>query len=192
MRRLLLVAFLIVGCSGSDGSADNETSSSTPPTTSIPTTTTTEPVPLALTSPVFEDGTPIPVEYTCDGADVSPELNIVGVPEGAESLVIIVDDPDAAIGTWDHWVEFDVGATGIAMDVARDAGEIGIAGLNSWNLPGYMGPCPPEGEEHRYFFTVYALNTLLDLPPEVQSEVVYEAMENRVISTAELMGTYAR
>lgn len=194
MRRLLAVALLIAACSPPETTLDIGTSSTTTTTsTTVPeATTTTEPVEFAVSTPAFDDGSVIPAEFTCDGADVSPELNIVGIPEDSLSLVLIVDDPDAPLGTWDHWLEYDVEAGPGSFDIPRNAGAVGVQGINSWNLTGYMGPCPPQGEEHQYFFTVYALNTMLDLPPESDSDQVRQAMEGRIIDSVELTGTYGR
>ena len=104
-----------------------------------------------------------------------------------------MDDPDAPVGTWDHWVEYDIDAAGGDYSIPAAAiGQIGTPGLNSWNLPGYGGPCPPEGQEHRYFFSVYALSGRLDLPPEIDSAGVRTAMEGKIIAEVVLMGRYAR
>ena len=164
-------------------------------TTTEPTTTTTqEPLsPLAMTSPSFNEGQSIPATFTCEGPDFSPELNITGLPVTTVSLTVIVDDPDAPVGVWDHWVEYDIDAAGGGdYTFPQASSQIGTEGLNSWNLPGYGGPCPPPGEEHRYFFTVYALNDHLDLPPEIDSAGVKTAMVGKIIAEVVLMGTYAR
>jgi len=151
-----------------------------------------DPVAFGVTSPSFDEGESIPVMHTCDGADTSPELDILGIPAGTESLVLIVDDPDAPLGTWYHWVEFDILAEPGALDIPAGAGVIGVQSVNSWNLPGYRGPCPPQGEEHRYFFKVFALSHTLDLPEGTDPEVLQVAMESRIIDSVELVGTYAR
>lgn len=202
MRRFIVVALLLAACAPTSGG--DATPSPTPPTTTTPTTSTvpsttttrpttstTAPV-FSLSSPAFDDGAPIPGDYTCDGDDVSPELRIVGIPEGTASLVLIVDDPDAPLGTWDHWVVSDIVPEGSSLEIERATEPIGVPGLNSWNLTGYMGPCPPSGEEHEYHFEVYALDRLLDLPNGVSSDQVYTAMEGSIISSVELVGTYAR
>lgn len=123
---------------------------------------------------------------------MSPELDVAGIPPGAESLVLIVDDPDAPLGTWDHWVEFDIPAASGSVDIERGTGWVGVQGVNSWNLTGYRGPCPPDGEEHKYIFTVYALDEMLGLPEGVDSSQVYAAMEGNVISSDKLTGTFSR
>jgi hypothetical protein len=157
----------------------------------VKTTTTTLPD-FGVTSPAFEDGAAIPTELTCDGADVSPELNIVGLPQRTQSIVVIVDDPDAPLGTWIHWVESDIAAAPGPFDLPRDTPRLGIEAVNSWNLVGYMGPCPPAGEEHRYVFTIYAIDDFLDLPAGVDSDSVRTAMDGHVVDSAELTGVYGR
>ena len=198
MRRFLLVALLLVSCSPTGAAAppSSTTSTTRPPTTTTSTTilstTTTERQPFGVSSTSFKDGEPIPPENTCDGADVSPELDIVGIPASTRSLAIIVDDADAPLGTWDHWVEFDIVSEANFLEVPKDSGPIGSQGLNSWHLPGYQGPCPPEGEDHEYMFTVFALDTTLDLAAGVESALVYSAMEGHILASAVLTGRYAR
>lgn len=198
MRRILLVALLIAACAPAEGSAnqgsilESTTTSTTVPESTVPESTTTTIPDFKISSPAFADGGTIPAEHTCDGADVSPELNLIGIPEGTRSLVIVVDDPDAPLGTWDHWVEFDVVVDPGGYDIPRNAGQVGVQGLNSWNLPGYMGPCPPKGEEHEYRFTVHALSTILDLPPGVESEPVYTRMRESVVESVQMTGVYGR
>jgi Raf kinase inhibitor-like YbhB/YbcL family protein len=147
------------------------------------------PVAMALTSPSFNEGEPIPVKFSCDGDDISPELDWFGTPEGTVSMALIMDDPDAPVGTWVHWVLYDLpmdlsglreGMTGVGQD-----------GTNSWNRTGYGGPCPPSGT-HRYFFKLYALDTDLDLEPGTDKESLLAAMEGHILGQAELMGTYSR
>ena len=200
MKRHLtvVIALLLAACSPADESAEIElitTTTTAPPTTTTTATASTvtaQPASFIVSSPAFGDGEPIPEVYTCDGSDLSPELVIEGLPVGTQSLVLIVDDPDAPIGTWDHWVEFDIPAEPGSYVVERDSGPVGLQAVNSWNLPGYGGPCPPQGEEHRYVFTVYAVDGLLDLPAGVDSKVVYETMEGRVIDSVQLSGLYGR
>lgn len=202
MRRLLTMASVIVvlaSCSPaaeSTGttatSAPASTTTTVPPTTVPPTTTTTALPDLSVSSPAFEEGEAIPAEYTCDGVDVSPELNIVGLPETTRAITLIVEDPEAPLGTWYHWVEFDIPAITGSHKVERDAGPIGVPGINSWNLEGYMGPCPPEGEEHAYVFRVYALDSAVDLPAGVDADEVTAAMADHVLDTVELAGLYSR
>lgn len=197
MRRLiaLTLVLLLAACSPTDDSTStsvvSSTISSTTTSTSINTTTTVAPD-FGVTSPAFDEGGPIPIEYTCDGDDVSPELEVVGIPEGTASIVIIVDDPDAPLGTWTHWLAFDIATGPGSYDVARDTPPIGVSGTNSWNLEGYMGPCPPQGEDHTYHFQVYALSTMLGLPGGVDVGAVTDAMAGSIVDTVGLTGTYSR
>ena len=191
MVRLLAATFalglLVSACSPEEVV---ETTTTTEPTT---TTTRAPSPPLVMTSPSFSEGQSIPATFTCEGPDFNPELNITGLPGSTVALTIIVDDPDAPVGVWDHWVAYDIDAAGGGdYTISQASGQIGTEGLNSWNLPGYGGPCPPPGEEHRYFFTVYALNGRLDLPPEIDSAGVRTAMDGKIITEVVLMGRYAR
>lgn len=142
-----------------------------------------------LSSPAFAQGQPIPREYTCDGADISPPLAWSGVPPDAKSLALIVDDPDAPSGTWVHWVLFDIPPQ--SGGLPEHASTSGIHGSNSWQRLGYGGPCPPGGT-HRYFFKLYALDSALSLPPGTGKTQLLSAMEGHVLAHAELMGTYRR
>jgi Raf kinase inhibitor-like YbhB/YbcL family protein len=117
---------------------------------------------------------------------------VVGIPEGTRSLAVIVDDPDAPLGTWTHWVEFDIPAVPGTYELEEGAENLGVPGVNSWNLEGYMGPCPPTGEGHTYFFEVYAVSTNLGLPAGVDVDEVVGALDGDVIDMVELTGTYSR
>ncbi len=143
---------------------------------------------MQLKSMAFEHEGPIPQHYTCDGSDVSPPLSLSDVPAEAVSLALVMDDPDAPRGTWDHWVAFDIP---VVTDIAEDVGSLGIGGKNSWGRIGYGGPCPPAGT-HRYFFTVYALDAELGLAEGATKAEVLEAMEGHVLAKAALMGRYSR
>ncbi|MBN2500150.1 MAG: YbhB/YbcL family Raf kinase inhibitor-like protein [Anaerolineales bacterium] len=151
--------------------------------------------PFGLTSPAFAQGETIPTQYTCDGEDISPPLLIGDTPEGAQAYVLIMDDPDAPGGTWVHWVLYNIPAETRELAEAQlpDAAlEGGIAqGSNSWEATSYGGPCPPSGE-HRYFFKLYALDAVLELPPGMDKDTVLQAMEGHVIAESELMGVYSR
>ena len=149
----------------------------------------------ALASSAFADGGAIPSRYTCDGRDLSPPLAWSGVPEGARSLALVVDDPDAPdpaapTTTWVHWVLYDIPAATTAIaEGARAAGA--QDGTNDWKRTGYGGPCPPVGR-HRYFFKLYALDRALpDLhrPTKAQLEA---AMQGHVLGEARLIGTYRK
>jgi Raf kinase inhibitor-like YbhB/YbcL family protein len=146
-------------------------------------------------SSVFSNGDFIPVKYTCDGDDVSPEIKIDNVPTNAKSLVLINDDPDAPMGTWDHWILFNIPPNYTAIpEGIKPEKEFSNGmrhGLNSWGKVGYGGPCPPSGV-HRYYFKVYALDVVLDLPPGVSKSKLLKAMEGHIIAKGELMGKYSR
>ena len=142
---------------------------------------------MKLTSTAFEYGKPIPAKYTADGANVSPPLKIENIPDGAKSFVLVVDDPDAPRGVWDHWIVYDIAVTN---EIAEDSVP-GTQGLNSRKNFDYGGPCPPSGT-HRYFFKLYALDATLDLPEGKTKAEVEAAMKGHVIAQAELMGTYER
>lgn len=150
---------------------------------------------MTLTSPAFENGEAIPVKYSCDGSDISPPLTWSGAPEETASFVLICDDPDAPIGTWVHWVYFNIPSNVTQLPEAVPAGREpetgGVQGKNSWRRNDYGGPCPPGGT-HRYFFKLYALDTTLDLGPKAKKKKVVKAMEDHVLAEAQLMGTYSR
>lgn len=145
---------------------------------------------LSITSPIFKDNENIPAKYTCDGEDESPPLEIAGVPEGAKSLVLIMDDPDATGGrTWDHWVIFNLQPT--TVNIQQGEEPMGVSGKNSWGKTGYGGPCPGSGT-HRYFFKLYALDTVLNLPAGSERKDVEKAMEGHVLDKTEIIGLYKR
>lgn len=147
---------------------------------------------MKLQSTVFENGKIIPSKYTCDGDDISPPLSWSGAPTHTQSFVLIVDDPDAPIGTWDHWILFNIPAH--VTELAKNMTQLPngtLAGKNSWGKTSYGGPCPPSGV-HRYFFKLYALDTVLQLPSSANKSQIMQAMESHVIATAELMGKYER
>ena len=142
---------------------------------------------MELTSPVFDHGAAIPARYTCDGENVSPELHIAAIPGDTATLVLIMDDPDAPVGTWDHWIAYDFEPAGT---IPENVGELGTAGVNSWKQTGYGGPCPPSGT-HRYFFRILALDAPLELAEEADKNAVLAASEGRVLAEAVLVGTFA-
>jgi len=142
---------------------------------------------LVVTSQAFEHEAMIPSLYTCDGDDINPPLKIEGVPKQAESLVLIVDDPDAPKGTWVHWVVFNIPVT----NYIEEDSVPGEQGLNDFGKHDYGGPCPPSGT-HRYFFKIYALDTILDLGSDAIKEDVDMAMEGHVIASGELIGLYGK
>lgn len=147
---------------------------------------------LTLQSTAFKQEELIPRIYTCDGEDFSPELSWAGVPEGTQSLVLIMDDPDAPMGTWDHWILFNLPAD-ISM-LAENFAELPAGtkeGKNSWGRTGYGGPCPPD-KIHRYFFKLYALDQTLGLDDSVSKSAIEDAMQGHILGEAVLMGKYDR
>jgi Raf kinase inhibitor-like YbhB/YbcL family protein len=150
---------------------------------------------LELTSDAFNDGDPIPLKFSCDGDDISPQLAWSGVPEETLSFALIVDDPDAPVGTWVHWVLYNIPAETRSLQSAvksqSDLPSGTQVGENDWGEISYGGPCPPSGT-HRYFFKLFALDTILDLENGVTSNALQEVLTGHVIVRTELMGTYAR
>lgn len=137
----------------------------------------------------FESGKPIPEKFTCQGEDVSPELVLRDVPSNAKSLALIMDDPDAPSGTFDHWIAWN-----IPTDTKKLKEGVALAqqGKNSFGNLGYNGPCPPSGKPHRYFFKLYALDTQLTLPSGASKKQLEKAMEGHIVGQAEMVGTYQR
>jgi Raf kinase inhibitor-like YbhB/YbcL family protein len=150
---------------------------------------------ITIASAAFKDKEPIPSAYTCDGADVSPPLAWSTIPAAAKSFVLIVDDPDAPMGTWVHWVVYDLPPTRAALDENIPKTDTvpggGKQGRSDFNRVGYNGPCPPSGT-HRYFFKIYALDTMLNLPSGKSKQEVEKAMKGHVVGKGELVGTYKR
>jgi len=137
----------------------------------------------------------IPSKYTCDGEDISPALEWSGIPAGTQSLALISDDPDAPVGTWVHWVYYDIppDSEGLPEAVKPDKKPSpgGTQGITDFRRIGYGGPCPPSGT-HRYFFKLYALDSVLNLEPGVDKKGLLKAMEGHILAQAELMGKYKR
>jgi len=150
----------------------------------------------SISSSSFSQGGEIPRKFTCDGADVSPELSWTGAPEGTQSFALLADDPDAPVGIWTHWVLYDLPAqaTGLPEGVSKvdEVPSGGRQGRNDFRKIGYGGPCPPPGKPHRYFFKLYALDRMLNLKPGSSKQEVEQAMQNHILSRAELMGKYQR
>jgi Raf kinase inhibitor-like YbhB/YbcL family protein len=184
---IVAIALFVVSC-GSDASPSTTTTTVPPLVTTTEGTIVpnTEGAAMDLTSPAFDHEAAIPARYSCDGEDVSPELRIAAVPRNAATLVLIMDDPDAPVGTWDHWVAYDFEPRGT---IPEDVGDLGTAGLNSWKQTGYGGPCPPAGT-HRYFFRILALDAPLGLDEGADKEAVLVASEGHVLAEAVLMGTF--
>ena len=212
---LILVIFLLValvGCSGASDPAEvapppaeeAAVEEVVPADTAVPATeapaeeevvveeTEAEgetPMEMTLTSPAFVEGEAIPLKFSCDGDNVSPELIWSGISEGTSSLVFILDDPDSPGGVWVHWALFNLPANSTGL--AEGATGQGLDGLNSWGQTGYGGPCPPGGT-HRYVHKLYSLDIILDLETGATVDAIEAAMEGHILNQAELMGTYTR
>lgn len=150
---------------------------------------------IKLTSSAFEEEAMIPAKYTCDGKDISPPLVWQGVPNEAETLALIVDDPDAPGKTWVHWVAYNIPADVTELPEnypPLEKAENGMMqGKNDFKKIGYGGPCPPSGT-HRYYFKLYALSETLNLEPGATKQELLNAMEGKVVAETSLMGKYSR
>ena len=150
---------------------------------------------MEIKSSAFGSGKSIPSKYTCDGADFSPPLEWSGSPAGTKSFALICDDPDAPMGTWVHWVIYEIpsATTMLAEGIFREK-ELpggGIQGINDFRRIGYGGPCPPGGT-HRYFFKLFALDAMLSLKPGLTKDQLLKAMRGHILAEAQTMGTYKR
>jgi Raf kinase inhibitor-like YbhB/YbcL family protein len=150
---------------------------------------------IKLRSSAFQDGGMIPSKYTCDGANISPPLEWSGIPQGAKSLALVCDDPDAPGKTWVHWVAFDLPSSRNSLpENVPPVEEIpggGKPGTNDFKKIGYGGPCPPSGT-HRYFFKLYALDKALELGNNTTKDQLLKAMAGHVLGQAEIIGRYKR
>ncbi|MCF8302402.1 MAG: YbhB/YbcL family Raf kinase inhibitor-like protein [Bacteroidales bacterium] len=150
---------------------------------------------LKITSNAFEQEQMIPDKYTCDGEDISPQLSFENVPEGTKSLALICDDPDAPMGTFVHWVLFNIPPDtkelpeGTPMQQELENGA--RHGKTNFGHVGYGGPCPPSGV-HRYYFKLYALDRTVDLEPGASKQDLLGAMDTHIIEKAEMMAKYER
>ncbi len=150
-----------------------------------------------ISSPEFKNNGPIPAKFTCQGKNINPELIIEGVPAEAKSLALIMDDPDIpdfvkkarGIEVFDHWVAFNIPPQ--TAKISEGTEPEGITGANGSGKNGYTGPCPPD-REHRYFFKLYALDSMLDLSAGSDKQTVEKAMAGHIISQTELIGTYVK
>lgn len=151
---------------------------------------------LELKTTAFRPGARIPAQFTCKGENISPALSWSSPPSGTQSLVLIVDDPDAPAGTWVHWIVYDLAASARELPEHVPPGETvpggGRQGINDFSESGYGGPCPPPGKPHRYFFRLYALNSRLDLHSSVHRNEIDSAMKGHILAQGELMGTFQR
>jgi len=151
---------------------------------------------MKLTSTAFEDGRPVPVQYTGDGANVSPPLQWSGAPDGTLGFALICDDPDAPMGTWVHWVMYGLTSATNNLPEATPRTERlpggALQGVNSSHRVGYDGPLPPPGKPHHYIFKLYALDTELSLQPRASKPELLRAMEGHILAEARLTGIYQR
>jgi len=150
---------------------------------------------LKIESTAFDDGGMIPSKYTCEGTDISPSLTWGEPPEGTKSLALIADDPDAPAGTWVHWVVYNIppDRRGLAENFPKSGspGDGILQGTNDFGRTGYGGPCPPSGT-HRYYFRLYALDTVPGLGAGATKRQLLEAMKGHVLAEGQLMGKYRR
>jgi len=143
---------------------------------------------MKITSIAFSHNEKIPQKYTCDGEDINPPLEITEIPAEAKSLALIVDDPDAPVGTWVHWIVFNIPADVSNIGEDRVPGKQGI---NDFKKENYGGPCPPSGT-HRYFFKAYALDQKLELQEGATKQELLDAMKRHILEQSELIGLYSR
>jgi Raf kinase inhibitor-like YbhB/YbcL family protein len=151
---------------------------------------------LSLSSSSFPNGGDIPKQFTCDGADVSPQLAWTNPPAGAKSFALLVDDPDAPVGNWNHWTMWNIPENlhSLPEGVSKiprlpDGSE---QGKNDFRKIGYNGPCPPPGKPHRYFFKLFALDAKLEVKPGATKQNLESAMKGHILAQAEWMGRYGR
>lgn len=147
---------------------------------------------LTLSSDAFNYNQMLPAKYTCDGENVSPPLAWKDIPDNTQSFVLVMDDPDAPMGTWDHWILFNIPAD--ARDLVENVNieNTGILpGMNSWKGTSYNGPCPPFGT-HRYVFTLYALDGQLELPKGSTKKAIEDAMKGHILAQNEFITKYSR
>lgn len=144
---------------------------------------------MKITSSAFQHNEKVPSKYTCDGENINPPLQFHDIPKEAQSLVLIVDDPDAPSKTWVHWVVYNIPVS--TTEVKENSKQKGKEVDTDFGKPGYGGPCPPSGS-HRYFFKLYALDDKLDLPGFADKAMVEEAMQGHILDEAQLIGLYSR
>lgn len=144
---------------------------------------------MKISSNAFENNAQIPSKYTCDAENINPPLMISDIPADAKTLALLVDDPDAPVGDWVHWIAWNIPPT--TTEITENSAPLGIQGTTDFGKPGWGGPCPPFGT-HRYFFKIYALNTELNLPASAKKADLLKAIEGHILDQAELIGLYQR
>lgn len=143
---------------------------------------------LTIGSTAFANKDHIPLKYTCDGENINPAITIENIPAGTKSLTLIIDDPDAPGGVFDHWIMWNIRP----MEMVIENSVPGTEGKNSFGHLRYDGPCPPPGKAHRYFFKVYALDTILDVREGADKAAVEKAMRDHILASGEIIGLYRR
>jgi Raf kinase inhibitor-like YbhB/YbcL family protein len=189
----LMLAITMASCAPA-ATATSETIDASPSSTPTELPVTEATMSLELTSNAFVNGQSIPAKYACTGRNISPALAWNDPPAGTQSFALIMDDPDAPMGTWVHWVLFNIPAD--ARSLHEDLPITGknvdpITGKNSSGRTGYDGPCPPSGT-HRYFFKLFALDTTLNLLPGATKDQVLKEIEGHILAEGELMGTFSK
>ncbi|CCB86168.1 MULTISPECIES: YbhB/YbcL family Raf kinase inhibitor-like protein [Parachlamydia] len=144
---------------------------------------------MEIASPAFEHEQKIPQKYTCEGEDLSPPLEFHNVPDGAKSLTLIIEDPDAPKGVFDHWIVWNLPPT---TQLLEEGAHVPMEGKNGFQVDKYRGPCPPPGNPHRYVIQVYALDIKLNLPKGSSKKSVLDAMGGHILAKAVLIGKYQR
>jgi len=150
---------------------------------------------IIVKSDSFSDGGMIPAKYTCDGANISPQLSWDNAPKDTKSFVLICEDPDAPMGTFTHWILYDIPADVHELPENLPKDKIlpngAKQGITDFKKVGYGGPCPPSGT-HRYYFKLYSLDTLLNLEPGLKKEDILKAMNGHILAQGQIMGKYTR
>jgi hypothetical protein len=186
---ILIALITIYGTFFTESEQTQRSSSLTKPVVELPENTMAN---LSLSSPVFLHDKSIPAKYTCEGDDINPPLTISDVPEGTESLVLILDDPDAVGGVWDHWLLWNIDPE-TSQVPENSVPETAVQGTTSWGKQEYGGPCPPPGSgTHHYTFKLYALDTTLDLPGTSTKSEVEEVIGEHILKETTLVGLYER
>lgn len=144
---------------------------------------------LEVSSPAFSYNQAIPRKYTCDGEDLSPPLNFQNIPTNTKTIAIIMDDPDAPSGTFDHWIAWNIPPSMLSLP---EGAKVPKQGTNHFGKVSYKGPCPPKGKPHHYHIKIYALSVALDLPDGASKEELEQAMQGKILSQGKLIGTYQR
>jgi Raf kinase inhibitor-like YbhB/YbcL family protein len=176
--RLAIALGIVVGCQSKTGSTPSPPKGVTPSA-------------ITVTSSAFANNTKIPVDYSCDGTDRSPEVSWTAMPDSAKSVVLVVDDPDASKGTFTHWIVWNMSPTSRMLGNGGNGGlQGGLTGTNDFGHVGYGGPCPPKGSEHHYHFRVYALDATVALKQDSKRADLDQAMSAHVVAQGELVGTF--